>query len=186
MPTREERLGDVEQSRYVSLPGDGGAHRGKPGTLARHEMDLAASSGALSIRSFEEGDRPALEQLWEAVFPDDPPRNAPRTLIDNKLKVQPELLLVGHVEGTVVGAVIAGFDGVRGWIYHLAVAPEWRRRGFATQLVSAAEAGLRRLGCPKVNLQVRATNVTVVAFYRSVGYEIEERLSMGRPLDAGG
>jgi hypothetical protein len=104
-------------------------------------------------------------------------------MIDNKLKVQPELLLVGTVEGAVVGAVMAGFDGIRGWIYHLAVAPEWRRRGFATHLVRAAELGLRKLGCPKVNLQVRATNSAVVAFYQSLGYEIEERLSMGRALD---
>ena len=104
-------------------------------------------------------------------------------MIDNKLKVQPELLLVAQVEGAVVGAVMAGFDGVRGWIYHLAVAPEWRRRGFATQLVRAAETGLRGLGCPKANLQVRATNSAVVAFYQSLGYEVEERLSMGRSLD---
>jgi len=120
------------------------------------------------------------------VFPDDPPWNAPEVMIENKLKVQPELLLVGEVEGTLVGAMIAGFDGVRGWIYHLAIAPEYRRRGFATQLVRAAEDGLRRLGCPKVNLQVRAVNHEVVAFYRSIGYEIEERVSMGRRLEAAG
>ena len=75
---------------------------------------------------------------------------------------------------------------MRGWIYHLAVAPECRRRGFATQLMRAAEDGLRRLGCSKVNLQVRATNQEVVAFYRSVGYEIEERVSMGRRLEGAG
>jgi ribosomal protein S18 acetylase RimI-like enzyme len=80
--------------------------------------------------------------------------------------------------------VIAGFDGVRGWIYHLAVSPDWRRRGFAKQLVREAERGLQSLGCPKVNLQVRSTNSGVVAFYRSVGYEVEERLSMGRSLVA--
>jgi len=146
-------------------------------------MDITTPPGTLSIRSFVEADRPALEQLWARVFPDDPPRNAPALMIDNKLKVQPELLLVGKVEDTVVGAVIAGFDGVRGWIYHLAIAPEWRRRGFATQLMRAAEAGLRNLGCPKVNLQVRSTNNTVVAFYQSLGYELEERLSLGRALD---
>jgi len=106
-------------------------------------------------------------------------------MIDNKLKVQAELLLVGTVDGAVVAGVMAGFDGVRGWIYHLAVAPEWRRRGFATQLVRAAELGLRALGCPKVNLQVRATNSAVVAFYQSLGYQLEERLSMGRALDIG-
>jgi ribosomal protein S18 acetylase RimI-like enzyme len=147
-------------------------------------MDHAAPPGTLSIQPFEASDRMALEQLWAHVFSDDPPRNAPSIMIDNKLKVQPELLLVGKVEGRVVAAVIAGYDGVRGWIYHLAVSPDWRRRGFAKQLVRAAERGLRNLGCPKVNLQVRAMNSEAVAFYRSAGYDIEERLSMGRSLDA--
>ena len=80
---------------------------------------------------------------------------------------------------------MAGFDGVRGWIYHLAVLPEHRRRGFATKLVRSAEQGLLALGCPKVNLQVRATNDEVVAFYRGLGYQIEERVSMGRRLEGG-
>lgn len=114
---------------------------------------------------------------------DDPPWNAPALLIENKLKVQPELLLVGMLDQVLVGAVMAGFDGVRGWIHHLAVAPEYRRRGLATQLVRAAEFGLRNLGCPKVNLQVRATNAEVIALYRALGYAIEERVSMGRRLD---
>jgi ribosomal protein S18 acetylase RimI-like enzyme len=139
-----------------------------------------------SIRPFQHGDRPALELLWARVFPDDPSWNAPGVMIENKLKVQPELLLVGQVDENLVGAVMAGFDGVRGWIYHLAVAPEWRRRGIATQLVRAAETGLRRFGCPKVNLQIRVANAEVVSFYRSVGYEIEERVSMGRRLEGAG
>ena len=105
-------------------------------------------------------------------------------MIETKLRVQPELLLVGEDGTSIVGAVIAGFDGVRGWIHHLAVAPEFRRRGLATQLVRAAEDGLRRLGCSKINLQVRATNRQVVAFYRSLGYEVEERVSMGRRLES--
>lgn len=147
---------------------------------------MTRRSERLSVRPFQHGEREALQRLWARVFPDDPPWNAPEVMIENKLKVQPELLLVGKVDGTLVGAVIAGFDGVRGWIYHLAIAPEYRRRGFATQLVRAAEDGLRRLGCPKVNLQVRAVNHEVVAFYRSIGYEIEERVSMGRRLEAAG
>jgi len=107
-------------------------------------------------------------------------------MIEAKLRVQPELLLIGEVEAALVGAIIAGFDGVRGWLYHLAVAPELQRRGFGTQLVRAAEDGLRALGCRKVNLQVRAANRDVVAFYRSVGYDVEERVSLGRRLDGPG
>ncbi len=127
-----------------------------------------------------------LEQLWNRVFADDPPWNAPAVMIDNKLKVQPELLLVGIHDAVLVGAVMAGFDGVRGWIYHLAVAPESRRRGIATHLVRASESGLRDRGCPKVNIQIRATNAGVVAFYRSLGYAIEDRVSMGRRLEGAG
>lgn len=151
----------------------------------------------LRIRSFEESDRQELEALWATVFPDDPPRNAPRLMIDNKLEVQPELLLVaggsdqaersergdGAKTKRLMGAVMAGFDGTRGWIHHLAVLPGFRRRGIATKLVRAAENGLRKLGCPKVNLQIRATNAAVAAFYESLGYREEDRISMGRVLD---
>jgi ribosomal protein S18 acetylase RimI-like enzyme len=143
---------------------------------------MTTTSADLAVRAFRGSDREALVALWGRVFPDDRPRNAPEVMIDNKLKVQPELLLVGELAGTLVGAVIAGFDGVRGWIHHLAVLPEHRRRGFATTLVRSAERGLRELGCSKVNLQVRTTNLEVVAFYRSVGYEVEERVSLGRRL----
>ncbi len=135
-----------------------------------------------TIRSFRSADRAALVQLWSEVFPEDPPRNAPESMIDNKLRVQPELLLIAEMEDQLAGAVMAGFDGTRGWIYHLAVAPEFRRRGIATALVRAAEEGLGRLGCPKVNLQVRAENAGVVAFYKAVGYGVEERVSMGKSL----
>lgn len=145
---------------------------------------MSISQHAFSIRPYQHSDRGDLEALWQRVFPDDPPWNAPALMIETKLRVQPELLLVGEDGPSIVGAVIAGFDGVRGWIHHLAVTPELRRRGLATQLVRAAENGLRTLGCSKVNLQVRATNQQVVAFYRSLGYEIEERVSMGRRLDA--
>ncbi|MEO7032801.1 MAG: GNAT family acetyltransferase [Polyangiaceae bacterium] len=143
-------------------------------------------NSTLLIRPFTDSDRAALEALWSRVFPDDPPRNAPAAMIDNKLKVQPELLLVGTLGEALVGAVIAGYDGVRGWLYHLAVAPEQRRRGLATQLVRAAEVALLKLGCTKVNLQVRATNVVVLGFYEALGYAVEERVSMGRHLDTNG
>jgi ribosomal protein S18 acetylase RimI-like enzyme len=137
----------------------------------------------LEIRPFEPADQVSLEALWGAVFAGDPPWNAPAAMIANKLKVQPELLLVAVFDQRLVGAVMAGFDGVRGWIYHLAVAPEVRRRGIATQLVRAAEVGLRKLGCGKVNIQIRASNSEVVAFYRSLGFAVEERISMGRRLE---
>jgi hypothetical protein len=87
-----------------------------------------------------------------------------------------------RAEGKVVATVLAGFDGVRGWIHHLAVVPSLGHRGIATQMIREAESGLAKLGCPKVNLQVRPANADVVAFYRSLGYQVEERVSMGKRL----
>jgi ribosomal protein S18 acetylase RimI-like enzyme len=145
-----------------------------------HQDALSANA----VRAFRNTDAESLCALWARVFPGDPPWNAPERMLETKLSVQPELLLVHERGGQIVGAVIAGFDGVRGWLYHLAVAPEYRRQGIASSLVRAAEQRLLELGCPKVNLQVRADNTSVVALYRALGYEVEERVSMGRRLGA--
>jgi len=134
------------------------------------------------IRPFLDRDQGAVVALWKEVFAGDPPWNAPAEMIRRKSTVQPELFLVAHSQENVLGTVMAGFDGVRGWIHHLAVSPSIRRTGVATRLMRAAEDGLERLGCPKVNLQVRSTNAGVVAFYRAIGYEVEERVSMGKRL----
>ena len=134
------------------------------------------------VRAYEPRDETAVVALWRDVFRDDPPWNDPELVIRRKLAIQPELLLVGQLDAVVIGTVIAGFDGFRGWVYHLAVASAHRRNGYGRALMSAAEHRLRRLGCPKVNLQVRATNADVVAFYRRLGYQVEERVSFGKRL----
>ena len=134
------------------------------------------------IRAFADADRAAVILLWAEVFPNDPPHNVSTDMIDVKLRVQPELFLVAFFDGALVGTVMAGFDGVRGWLHRLAVRSSARRRGVGTSLVRAAESALLALGCPKVNLQIRASNAAVIAFYRSVGYSIEDNVSLGRKL----
>ena len=136
----------------------------------------------VDIRPYESKDQTQVVALWNEVFPDDPPWNEPASMIRRKRTDQPELFLVAHVTGEVAGTVLAGFDGVRGWVHHLAVRASYRRQGLASSLMTAAEKGLAALGCPKVNLQVRATNSAVVAFYRSLGYEVEDRTSLGKRL----
>ena len=138
----------------------------------------------IEIRPYDSKDHAQVVALWSEVFKDDPPWNEPASMIRRKLTVQPELFLVAVIDGQVVGTVMAGFDGVRGWIHHLAVRGSHRRQGIASSLMRAAEKGLEIAGCPKVNLQVRATNSQVIAFYRSLGYELEERASLGKRLDA--
>ena len=104
--------------------------------------------------------------------------------IRRKLAVQPVLFLVGEWRGQVVATVLAGYDGHRGWVHLVAVDPRCRRRGFGTAVMAEAERRLAGLGCPKVNLQVRASNEAVVAFYQRLGYAVEPRVSMGKRLSS--
>ena len=136
----------------------------------------------LEITPFRDSDRPGVIDLWASAFPADPAHNQSADMIDRKLRVQPELFLVAREADVVIGAVMAGYDGVRGWIHRLAVRESDQRRGVGTALLQAAEEGLARLGCPKINLQVRAVNGGVVAFYRAAGYEIDDNVSMGKQL----
>lgn len=76
--------------------------------------------------------------------------------------------------------VALGWDGVRGWVHHLAVDPGARRHGIGTALMGAAEERLRARGCPKINLQIVADNAAVVAFYARLGYAVEQLISMGK------
>jgi ribosomal protein S18 acetylase RimI-like enzyme len=138
----------------------------------------------MEIRPFADADEPAVIALWREVFPDEPAHNDPATVIRLKRAVQPELFLVAASGPDVIGTVMAGYDGHRGWIYTVAVSPRHRRQGVGTALIRRAEEALTALGCPKVNLQVRATNRGVVAFYEAVGYAVEERVSMGKRLGA--
>jgi ribosomal-protein-alanine N-acetyltransferase len=138
--------------------------------------------GGLQIRPYTQGDETQVVRLWEAVFPDNPPWNVPAEDIRRKLAVQRSLFLIGERGGEIVGTVMAGFDGHRGWIHRMAVLPEYHRRGFARALMMEAERRLRSIGCTKVNLQVRSSNTGVVAFYERIGYAVEDRVSMGKLL----
>ena len=137
----------------------------------------------LHIRLFAEDDTEEVTSLWMRVFPDDPPWNVPREIIRHKREVQPDLFWVGVSESRIAATVMAGYDGNRGWIYHLAVAPDLRRNGFGRAMMAQAEERLRGLGCPKVNLQIRSSNVSVARFYQALDYAVEERVSMGKRLD---
>ena len=135
----------------------------------------------LRVRPYRHADEEAVVALWQGcglVVE----QNDPRRDISTKLAFQPELFLVGLLEKRLVGSVMAGYEGHRGWIHYLAVDPAFRSKSLGRQLMDAAEAALRRLGCPKVNLQVRSENDAVIAFYEGLGYRVEERVGMGKRL----
>ncbi len=138
-----------------------------------------------SVRAYRGEDHDAVVRLWRTVFPNAPARNDPVLDIRRKAEVQPELFLVAELEGAVVGTCMAGFDGHRGWVHLLAVDPACRRRGVGRGLMERAAALLAERGCPKLNLQVRGATPEVAGFYERLGFQVEERISMGKVLPPG-
>ena len=124
-----------------------------------------------------------VDRLWRTVFSGDPPRNRAGLAIPAKLALDDGLFLIAEDGGGgVLGTIMAGYDGHRGWLYAVAVDPAAQRGGIGSALVREALARLARLGCSKVNLQIREGNEAVAAFYQALGFAIEPRVSMGRTL----
>ncbi len=136
----------------------------------------------MNVRPYVAEDRQAVIALWKSVFGDPGDHNSPERSLQRKLDFGDDLLFVAVNRVGIVGTVMGGFDGHRGWVYSLAVHPGHRRQGVATKLMRHLEAHLEAVGCPKLNLQVRTTNQEVVSFYEGLGYAIEERISMGKRL----
>lgn len=136
---------------------------------------------SIVVRSFELEDEDAVVALWEEAGLTRP-WNDPRADIRRKLTVQPELFLVAVDGDTVVGSVMSGYDGHRGWLYYLAAAASHRGRGVGRLLVAEAERLLEALGCPKVQLMVRPENTGARGFYDALGYEPFETWATGKRL----
>ena len=127
-----------------------------------------------------------VEALWREAFPNDAPWNKASTAIAEKMRVQPDLMLVALEGLLVVGSVMAGYEGHRGWISRIAVLRTHRHKRIGRALLLEAEKRLAALGCIKINLQVVERNSAVVRFYEEAGYEIEPRVSMSKRLRPGG
>jgi len=137
----------------------------------------------LHIRPFRASDEAAVIALWTAsnlVVS----HNNPRKDIARKLQVNPEWFLVGEHDGQIVATCVVGYEGHRGWINYLAVSPSVQRRGLASQMMEEAEKILSKAGCPKINLQIRSTNLQVIEFYKSLGFKIDEVTGMGKRLES--
>ena len=148
------------------------------GILCSESRDMTG----LEIRSYGESDQDAVVALWRdcgLVVP----WNDPVKDINRKLLIQRDMFLVGLLGTRLVAAVIAGYEGHRGWINYLAVAQDCRGNGFGRRLMEEAEFRLRALVCPKINLQVRSSNADVIEFYRRIGYSVDDVVSMGKRLE---
>ena len=135
----------------------------------------------MEIREYNEKDHDSVIALWSEcslVVP----QNNPSKDIERKLKVDPDLLLVGTVGNEIIATVMGGYEGHRGWINYLAVKPSEQRNGFGQAIMKAVEQRLEKKGCPKINLQVRTTNEQVIAFYSSIGYGDDNVVGLGKRL----
>jgi ribosomal protein S18 acetylase RimI-like enzyme len=143
---------------------------------------------SVTIRVFNESDTEAVIALWLQAFPEyndaSRPHRNPRLSIANKLGTQPELFFVAtrDEDGALVGTVMAGYDGHRGWLYSLAVDSDARRLGIGTRLVRHAESALAAIGCLKLNLQVLTEKPDVLSFYDRLGYRADAVVSLGKRL----
>ena len=110
------------------------------------------------------------------------PQNDPIEDIQKKLDFQPDLFLIALRDGQLIGSVMVGYEGHRGWLNYLAVSPKHQKRGYGKKLVDKAIIELRKLGCLKVNVQVRNSNPSAIEFYKHLGFRDDNVVSLGMRL----
>lgn len=143
---------------------------------------LPGMDRGITITRYDDGaHRREVAALWTDVFGYPADYNVPERVIDMKI-AHDDLFFVAVRGADVVGTVMAGYDGHRGWIYSLAVCPECRSGGLGSRLLETAERALADLGCVKVNLQILESNRAACGFYEANGYSAEARISMGKKL----
>ena len=136
----------------------------------------------MQIRSYRPADRAGVIALWHACKLVVAGANDPEFDIDFCLKSVDADILVGVDRERVVGTVMVGHEGHRGWMYYVAVDPKLQRSGLGRKLVKAAEDWLKAKGAPKAQLMIRDTNTQVEAFYARLGYKTIPRIVMQKVL----
>ena len=135
----------------------------------------------MKIREFAVTDYPAVIQLWrEAGLTLKPCDKLPELI--KKLERDRDLFLIAEEGGQIIGAVIGGWDGRSGWIYHLAVSPLLQGQGIGMQLMQEVENRLRRRGALEINLLVEGRNTQVVPFYQRLGFQIANKVFLSKSL----
>jgi len=111
------------------------------------------------------------------------PKNNPLRDIDEKIRFQPDLFLVGLLDKKLIGTIMVGYEGHRGWVNYLAIHQEFRGRGFGVKLMDYATEILTNMGCQKINVQIRKTNNSVIEFYKKLGFIDDEVISYGKRIE---
>jgi hypothetical protein len=141
-----------------------------------------ASSPALAVTEIGDSDVADVIALWRRAGLirewNDPTGDIALARRDSNATV-----LLGRVNGAAAASVLVGHDGHRGWVYYVSVDPDHRARGYGRAIMQAAEGWLRGRGIVKLQLMVRGDNAQVHAFYRSLGYYDQQRVTFAKWLD---
>ncbi len=130
------------------------------------------------IRIFQIEDHCAVVALWRRTEGVGLNESDTRSAIAAYLRRNPRMSFVAEKDGRIIGAVLCGHDGRRGYLHHLAVAKRHRRRGIGRQLVSACLERLRALGIPKCNIFVFANNAEGMKFWTRNSWNVRSDLRM--------
>lgn len=137
----------------------------------------------MTIRPYQTEDRDAVLDLWERTgiitAEERPFADADLT---RKLRMQPEMFLVGVLGSEIIATGMAGYDGHRGHLYYLAICPKHQRQGHGKAIVRKVQHLLRPLGCHRLTLYVSCDNLKVEGFYQRLGFERNDVISMGLNL----
>ena len=133
------------------------------------------------IIEFEERYREGVVGLWK-ICDLTRPWNDPNKDIDRILSDQTGKLFILRKHNKVLGSVMVGYDGHRGSVYYLSVHPDYQKKNLGRMLMKHSEDYLLTLGCPKLNLMVRTSNIPVIEFYCRLGYEKDEVVVLGKRL----
>lgn len=152
-------------------------------TLRCSQQNIKLKITMQKIRQYQDTtDRLQVVELWRNIFGYETAHNEPNLTISKKIAINDDLFFVAVENTQIVGTIMAGYDGHRGWIYSVSVHPNKRHSGIGSSLVRHAESSLTKLGCMKIKLQILNTNESTASFYASLGYLIEPNISMGKLL----
>jgi ribosomal protein S18 acetylase RimI-like enzyme len=152
--------------------------------MAKEKQDKVAPL-RLTIRAATANDEPRVVALWRASNLVTSYNDPSRDFRFARAKEGSDILVGLNVERTIVGSVMVGHDGHRGWIYYVASDPKRRNQGIGRLMVEAAEQWLKNKGVVKVMLLVREANTPVVDFYKHLGFEATPRVIMQKWLEEG-
>jgi len=145
-------------------------------------VNTPACDPALVVSPIEDGDVDDVIALWQRCG-STRAWNAPARDIALARRQANATVLLGRNDGLVVASVLVGHDGHRGWVYYVTVDPDYRHKGYGCEIMTAAENWLRARGIEKLQLMVRGDNVQVHAFYESLGYYDQKRVTFAKWLD---